>query len=112
MNITKKNPWIFIDLEEHVPNEVVQLIEKAVEENKELTKTLTERNSEIQRLNEQLKQTTTEDPQVVEQRLLQSLAKLKNDFATMYKNQSEFFHQKLDILKQEQRDNIANLYKH
>jgi hypothetical protein len=30
----------------------------------------------------------------------------------MYENQSSFFLQKIDLLKQEQRDNIASLYKH
>jgi hypothetical protein len=30
----------------------------------------------------------------------------------MYENQSNFFLQKVDFLKQEQRDNIASLYKH
>lgn len=63
-------------------------------------------------MQEQITQNQSEDPKVVEQRLLQSLSKLKADFATMYENQTNFFLQKIDLLKQAQRDSIANLYKH
>ncbi|CAM4878471.1 unnamed protein product [Rotaria socialis] len=95
-----------------VNGEVVKLIEEAIAENTELKNSLMERNNEIQKLNEQLKQQQTEDPQIVQQRLLQSFNKLKTDFATMYENQTNFFLQKIDLLKQAQRDNIASLYKH
>ncbi|CAF4291053.1 unnamed protein product, partial [Rotaria magnacalcarata] len=92
--------------------EVVKLVEEAIAENAELKNSLIERNNEIQSLNEQLKQQQTEDPQIIQQRLLQSFSKLKTDFATMYENQTNFFLQKIDLLKQAQRDNIASLYKH
>ncbi|UJR25900.1 hypothetical protein I4U23_007248 [Adineta vaga] len=95
-----------------VSNEIIELVEKAVTENGELKKLLSERDNSIQTLNEQLDKVQSEDPQVVEQRLLQLVTKLKNDFRTMYENQSNFFLQKIDLLKQEQRDNIASLYKH
>ncbi|CAF3451599.1 unnamed protein product, partial [Rotaria sp. Silwood2] len=95
-----------------VRDEFIVLVEKAVGENSELKNLLSERDNEIQKLNEQLKRHQNEDPLIIEQRLLQSIAKLKNDFRTMYENQTNFFLQKIDLLKQEQRDNIASLYKH
>ena len=97
---------------ERVPDEFLKLVEKAVAENQELKNLLSDRDAEIQRLTEQLDKTQSEDPQLVEQRLLQLMNKLKTDFRTMYENQSNFFLQKIDLLKQEQRDNIASLYKH
>ncbi|CAF1025625.1 unnamed protein product [Rotaria sordida] len=97
---------------QRVPDEFIVLVEKAVAENSELKNLLTERDNEIQKLNEQLKRNQNEDPIIVEQRLLQLMTKLKNDFRTMYENQTNFFLQKIDLLKQEQRDNIASLYKH
>jgi hypothetical protein len=80
---------------------LIPLVEKAVAENTEL-KTL---------LIEQLSQMQNENPQVIEQQLTQLMMKLKTDFALMYKNQSTFFMEKIDLLKQEQRDSIATLYK-
>jgi predicted nuclease with TOPRIM domain len=97
---------------ERVPEEFIQLVEKAVAENSELKNAVTERDNEIQKLNEQLAKVQIEDSQLVEQRLVQLINKLKNDFRTMYENQSNFFLQKIDLLKQEQRDNIASVYKH
>jgi len=97
---------------ERVPDEFIKLVEKAVAENGELKNVLAERDNEIQVLKEQLNKIQSEDPQLVEQRLLQLVSKLKNDFGKMYENQSNFFLQKVDFLKQEQRDNIASLYKH
>jgi len=73
---------------------------------------LNERDIEIKKHIEQLNKLQTEDPKLVEQRLIEHISKLKTDFRTMYENQSNFFLQKIDLLKQEQRDNIANLYKH
>ena len=81
-------------------------------ENKALKSLLSERDEEIQRLNGKLHSERNEDPQVIEQRLVQMMNKLKNDFRLMYENQSNFFLEKIDLLKQEQRDNIASLYKH
>ncbi len=97
---------------ERVPDEFIKLVEKAVAENQELKNLLTERDNEIQKLNEQSNRVPNEDPQLVEQRLSQRLSQLKSDFRTMYENQSNFILQKIDLLKQEQRDNIASLYKH
>ena len=97
---------------ERVPDEFIKLVEKAVAENGELKDLLAKRDNEIRLLNEQLNKVQSEDPQLVEQRLLQLVSKLKNDFGKMYENQSNFFLQKIDLLKQEQRDNIASLYKH
>ncbi|CAF0935099.1 unnamed protein product [Adineta steineri] len=97
---------------QNIPDEFIRLVEKAVAENNEFKRSLGERDNEIQKLTEQLNKVQSEDPQIVEQRLLQTIAKLKNDFRIMYENQSSFFLQKIDLLKQEQRDNIANLYKH
>jgi len=94
---------------QRIPDEFIRLVEKAVAENQELKNLLSERDNDIQKLNEQLNKIQSEDPQIVEQRLLQLITKLKNDFRTMYENQSNFFLQKIDLLKQEQRDNIASL---
>jgi arginine deiminase len=90
---------------------LIPLVEKAVAENTELKTLLIERGNEIQRLNQQLSQMQNENPQVIEQQLTQLMMKLKTDFALMYKNQSTFFMEKIDLLKQEQRDSIATLYK-
>ncbi|CAF3336434.1 unnamed protein product [Rotaria sp. Silwood1] len=97
---------------QRVPEEFIKLVENAVAENRGLKSLVIERDNEIQKLNEQLQRNQNEDPLIVEQRLLQSITKLKNDFRTMYENQTNFFLQKIDLLKQEQRDNIASLYKH
>ncbi len=77
-------------------------------ENQELRKTLTERDSEIIRLNEQLDKVSKE----VEERLLQHIIKLKTDFGIMFNRQSTFFLQKIALLKEEQHRNIAKLYQH
>jgi hypothetical protein len=77
-------------------------------ENQELRKTLTERDSEIIRLNEQLDKVSKE----VEERLLQHIIKLKTDFGIMFNRQSTFFLQKIALLKEEQHRNIAKLYRH
>jgi hypothetical protein len=77
-----------------------------------LKKTLSSRDEELQTLKEQINRMQSEDPQVVEQRLLQMVSKLKGDFSLMYHNQATFFLEKIDLLKQEQRDNIASLYRH
>ena len=103
---------MFIDFSERVPDEFIQLAEKAVAENNDLKQLLNARDNEIQMLQQQLKQSQTEDPKFVEQRLLLLIAKLKDDFRIMYEKQSNFFLQKIDLLKQEQRDNIASLYTH
>jgi len=97
---------------EGIPDEFIKLVEKAVAENQELKNLLNERDIEIKKHIEQLNKLQTEDPQHVEQRLIKLISKLKTDFRTMYENQSNFFLQKIDLLKQEQRDNIASLYKH
>ena len=81
-------------------------------ENGELKNALTERDGEIRRLTEDLNRVHSEDPQLVEQRLLQLIGRLKGDFRTMYQDQSTFFLEKIDLLKQAQRENIASLYKH
>ena len=99
-------------LSAHVSEELIPLIEKAVAENGELKNALTERDSEIQRLKDDLNRGHSEDPQLVEQRLLHLIGRLKGDFRTMYEHQSTFFLEKIDLLKQEQRENIASLYKH
>jgi predicted nuclease with TOPRIM domain len=97
---------------ERVPDEFIKLVEKAVAENQELKNLLTERDNDIQKLKEQLNEVQIEDSQLIEQRLIQRMTKLKSDFRTMYETQSNFILQKIDLLKQEQRDNIASLYKH
>lgn len=91
---------------------MTKLIEAAVEENNQLKKLLETRDEEISRLKEQINQIEREDPQLVEQRLCQSLNKLKNDFRLMYEKQSKFFLEKLDLLKEEQRENLENFSKH
>lgn len=88
------------------------MIQKAITENQELKNLVTERENEIQKLNEQLNKLHIEDSQLIEQRLLHLVTKLKTDFRQMYENQANFFLQKIDLLKQEQRENIASLYKH
>lgn len=103
---------LFFSLEEPGAEEVMKLVENAVKENNELKALLGERNNEIQKLNEQIQRNQTEDPHIIEQRLLQSLKKLKTDFQIMYENQSNFFLYNLDRLKQAQVDNIDRLYKH
>lgn len=95
-----------------LPEDIRIKIEKAIEENKELTATVAERNNEIRQLKEQLNKSTTEDPQMIEQRCLQLIKKLKADFSAMYENQSKFFLEKIDLLKKEQRDNIAKILEH
>lgn len=92
-------------------DEVLNLVSKAVEENNELIAAIRERDKEIEKLTKKLDRAHAEDPQVVEQRLLQLVDKLKKDFRMMYENQSEFFMEKMDLLQQEQRDNISSLYK-
>lgn len=103
---------MFFSSLERIPDEFIKLVEKAVAENQELKNLLSERDNDILKLNEQLNKIQSEDPQIIEQRLLHLITKLKTDFRTMYENQSNFFLQKIDLLKQEQRDNIASLYKH
>lgn len=95
-----------------MPQEFIALVEKAVAENEQLKNQLSERESQIATLKEQLDKVHSEDPQLVEQRLLQMVSKLKSDFRMMYENQSSFFLEKIDLLKQEQRDSIASLYRH
>jgi len=110
--LNKIKGFFFLSSLERVPDEFIKLVEKAVAENQELKNLLSERDNDILKLNEQLNKIQNEDPKLVEQRLLQLITKLKSDFRTMYENQSNFFLQKIDLLKQEQRDNIASLYKH
>ena len=92
--------------------ELIPLVQQAIAENLELKKSLSDRDKELQTLKEQTNRMQSEDPQVVEQRLLQMVSKLKSDFSLMYHNQATFFLEKIDLLKQEQRDNIASLYRH
>ena len=103
--------FVFFRLEA-VPDEFLKLVEKAVEENRDLKNVLSERDREIDKLNEQLNQIHREDPEVVKQGLLQELTRLKSDFRTMFECQSNFFLQNLDRLKQAQGDNIAGFFKH
>ena len=93
-----------------IPDEFVNLAERAVAQNEELKKKLTESEKEIAKLNEQLNQIHREDPNVIKQRLSQEILQLKNDFRTMYEAQFNFFLQNIDRLKQAQRDNIARFF--
>lgn len=95
-----------------IPSELIPLVQQAIAENLDLKKSLSDREKELQTLKEQTNRMQSEDPQVVEQRLLQMVSKLKSDFSLMYHNQATFFLEKIDLLKQEQRDNIASLYRH
>lgn len=107
---------------EPVSEDVRALISKAVAENQELRKSMAERDNEIQRLNEELSKSSSEDsqsnrnsnedPQLIKQHCLELIQNLKRDFRLMYENQSKFFLDKIDLLKREQRDNIAKLYEH
>lgn len=107
---------------EPVSDDVRELITKAVAENQELRMSMTERDNEIQRLNEQLSKSSSEesqlnrnsneDPQLIKQHCLELIQNLKKDFRLMYENQSKFFLDKIDLLKREQRDNIAKIYEH
>ena len=94
-----------------IPDELIPLVQQAITENQELKKSLSGREKELQTLQEQINRMQSEDPQVVEHRLLELVSKLKSDFNLMYRNQATFFLEKIDLLKKEQRDNIASLYR-
>ena len=106
-----KSYWKDFSLEP-VPDDILKLVEEAVAQNQELKKLLTDRDAQIQKLTEQLNRVQSEDPQLIEQRLVERISKLKDDFRTMYQGQSDFIIQKIDLLKQKQHENFASLYKH
>lgn len=93
-------------------DEVRTLVEKAIAENQELRNSVIERDAEIQRLTEQLNKTSTEDSEILKQRFKDEIKKVKADFRTMYEGQSKFFLDKIELLKREQRANIAKIYEH
>ena len=80
-------------------------------ENRALKSLLENRDEEVGQLKEKLNTIEREDPQFVEERLLQAMNRLKSDFRLMYERQANFFVEKIDRLKEEQRENICKLYK-
>jgi len=96
--------------EENFRADVKKFCDEAKAENCALRKLVEERDEEIRQLKEKFETIERENPQFVEERLVQSMNKLKNDFRIMFERQAKFFLEKIETLKDEQRKNLSSLF--
>ena len=83
--------------------------EETATENRSLKTLLETRDEEIRQLKEKFATIERENPQFAEECLLQAMNKLKSDFHLMYERQWNFFLEKIEFLKEEQRANLSKL---